>query len=390
MSIAETAGSFPVPETRSAKRRAATSMARRLYLLGPAACAGLLFAGQMAVTAIDPYNIYPWSTPRIVSPDTSAGLAPYMVRAVARGNYDTVVIGGSTTQSFRPADIVSHLEGTRQAANLSYRATRPGDLGVVFDEIAASDTVKRVLLSLDLVYLMPETAKLREFPFHLYDNDWTERLFRVDRQAYRLAERSLLGEAVTLPEMSFDGYRDGLKRKYEAWHRPESAARERETIAFMRDKVAEPTDRTCADMTAVTKRLIPFAEALAAKGKRLDVVVPPYALSFYSWVARQQAGLLFTPKAPLESTLLMRKCVVDALSTIEGARVFAFDGERWLTDDLANFHDAGHVYKDEIYRYMLDEINAGRHILTPAAFEAYASDLRTRVPAYSYTSSYGK
>lgn len=194
MSIAETATSFPIPETRFAKRRSPTSLARRLYLLGPLACAGLLFAGQMAVTAIDPYNIYPWSAPRAVSSDTSAGLAPYMVRAVARGNYDTVVIGGSTAQSFRPADLVSHLDGTKEAANLSYRATRPGDLGVVFDEIAASKSVKRVLLSLDLVYLMPESAKLREFPFHLYGNDWTERLFRVDRQAYRLASRILLGE----------------------------------------------------------------------------------------------------------------------------------------------------------------------------------------------------
>lgn len=390
MSIAETAGSFPVPETRSAKSRARVPFARRLYLIAPAVCAGVLFAGQMAVSAIDPYNLYPWSSPRAVPPDTAMGLSPYMVRAVARGNYDTVFVGGSTAQSFLPADMVSRLDGTKHAANLSYRATRPADLGVVFKEIAAAPNVKRVLLSLDLVYLMPDSARFAQFPFHLYEGDWSERLFRVDRQAYRLAGRIATGGDLSLPEFSYAQYRDGLTRKYETWHAPESAAHEQETIATMRAKVSEPTERTCPDLTAVTNRLLPFAKQLSAAGKRLDVVVPPYALSFYHWVARQQAGLLFTPNAPLENALLLRRCVTEELAKVEGARVFAFDGEPWLTDDLANFHDAGHVYKEEIYRFMLDEINAGRHQLTPANFAAYADDLRSRVASYSYTSSYGK
>lgn len=385
MSIADTARPLSVPDRKVSQAKRGASSARRLYLLLPACAAGLLLAGQMAVTAVDPYNSHAWSTPRPVPEDSAAGLAPYLVRAVARGRYDTVMIGGSTAQSFRPADIVRRLDGTAHAANLSYRATRPADLGVVFDEIAASPSVKRVLLSLDLVYLMPATARFAQFPFHLYDGDWSEQMFRIDRQAYRLTGRILRGDDLALPEQTYRRYREGLTQKYEAWQSPDSIAREQATIEAMRAKVLEPTDKSCASLSAVTQRLVPFAKALAASGKTLDVIVPPYALNFYHWVARQQAGLLFTPDAPLEQTLLLRQCVTEAMAAIGGARVFAFDGDAWLTGDLTNFHDAGHVYKEEIYSYMLDEINAGRHRLTPATFDAYAADLRARVARFRDT-----
>jgi hypothetical protein len=353
----------------------------------PALAAAAVLAGQALVAAIDPYNLYSWSAPRPVPEDAAMGLSAYLVRAVARGDYDTVMIGGSTAQGFRPDDMVRLLAGTRTAANLAYRATRPADLGVVMDEIAAAPGIKRVLVSLDMVYLQPATARQVQFPFHLYEADPTERLFRVDRQAYRLAARIASGQSLALPELNYAGYREGLARKYAAWHAPAAAAATKAMIERQRGRVGEPSSLTCRDLSAVNDKLVPFARRLASQGRHLDVIVPPYALAFYHWVLSLEADLLFTRSAPLESALTLRRCVVEALADIEGARVFAFDGERWLTDDLANYHDAGHVHKESLFPWMLAEIAAGRHRLTPGNFDSYAADLRARVPAYRYTSS---
>lgn len=363
------------------------SLARRAYLALPAAVAALLALGQMVVAAVDPYNVYPWSPVRPISEDAAIALAPHLVNAAARGGYDTVMIGGSTSMGFRPSDMETTLEGTEAAVNLSYQATRPADLGVVFEKIGAAPQVRRVLLSLDLVYLLPATARFAQFPFHLYDGDVSERLFRFDRQAYRLTGRLLAGGDLSLPPAGYAARRAELARKFEHWHEPGQAAREAAQIEAMRPRVGEATALTCAGLPAIKELLVPFAQRLAAAGKRLDVILPPYALGFYHWAMGLRAGILFTPDAPLERSLVLRRCVVEGLSGIPGARVFAFDGEAWITDDAANYHDFGHVYDEKIYRYMLDEVNAGRHQLTPAGFDVYAADLRRRVLNYSYQSS---
>lgn len=372
-------------EAGAATRRSRAHVWRRLYLAVPAACAGLIALGQVLVATVDPYSVHPWSTPRPVPEDAAMGLSPYLVRAAARGAYDTVVIGGSTSQGFRPADIAALIAGTAAAANLSYRATRPADLGVVFQEVAASTSVKRVILSLDHVYLLPASAQYPQFPFHLYTGgDVTERLFRFDKQAYELAFRLLSGGDFKLPEYTYQAYRAELASKYALWQAPEQRRQEAAAIEAQRGRVGEPTERTCRDLDAVGTHLVPFARALARSGKTLDVVVPPYALSFYHWALSLHAGLLFTPKAPLENALLLRRCVVEALSGVEGARVFAFDGERWLVEDPAKFHDAGHVYDEAVFRYVLGEVGAGRHQLTTGNFDAYADDLRRRVRDFRY------
>lgn len=384
--------SLTEPSTESAsagrrRNRRALSWNRRLYLVLPAVAAGLVLVGQLTVAAVDPYNLHPWSPVRPITEDGAIGLAPHLLEAVRRGNADTVMIGGSTSMGFRPQDMERLIDGTRAAVNLSYRGPRPNDLGVVFDKAAEAETVERVLLSLDLVYLLPERARNPQFPFQIYEGGALDRIFHIDRQAYGLAWRLLRGGELSLPDKGYAANRKRLRAKYEAWHRPASAARETRMIENARVRVGEQTHLRCDDFGAVKNRLVPFARTLSRAGKTLDVILPPYALSFYAWVLSLEADLLFIPRAPLEASLMLRRCVVDALDGMEGVRVFAFDGERWITDDLANYHDAGHIYNEAIYRYMLQSVNAGRHQLTAAGFQAYADDLRTRVARYAYTSS---
>ena len=363
------------------------SWARRLYLVLPTSVAGAVLCGQMLVAAVDPYNLYPWSPAREINEDAAVELSPYLLRAVRRGNVDTVLIGGSTSLDIAASDIERLIEGTEKAVNLSYRATRGADLGVVFKEVSDAANVRRVILFLDWIYLRPDAEKNPAFPFHLYEGDPTEALFRIDRQAYELSFRLLTSGRLVIGGTTRAERNHWRDVKYREWHSARSVTRERAMIEAERLRVGEPTDITCADLGAIETRLAPFARALSAAGKRLDVIVPPYAMSYYHWVLRRKSDILFRPRASLDSALVMRRCALEVLAPLEGVDVYAFDGERWLTDDLANYRDAAHVQNEDAFRFMLEAVNAGRNRLTLDNFDAYARDLRERVPAYAYRSS---
>lgn len=335
---------------------------RRHYLALPVCGLLALLAGQLVVMAVDPFSLYPWSRTRpVLEKDYSIGLGPYLFRVVARGDYDTVMIGGSTAMNFTPGDMRAKLSGTRAAVNLSYDDPRPADMGVVFDEIARIEKVRRVLLAFDFIFALPNNMRREWFPFWLYDGDPTEQIFVFDKVAIELTLRQIIDQPLSIPRWSFAQFRQKLDYAYDHWRSPASIAQIRATIEAKRALLAESSGLSCRDMPAIEQRLAPFAAALNAQGKRLDVIIPPYALNrYHEQLARSKVS--FAPRGSLDKAIVMRRCLVDALSNIEGARVFAFDGDKWLVEDLANYYNAGHVYKMELYRYMLaDESASGPH-----------------------------
>lgn len=360
---------------------------RRHYLALPLAGLFALLAAQFIEMAVDPFSLYPWSPPRrVLEGNYSIGLSPYLFRVVARSDYDTVMLGASTALNFLPSDMRAILSGTRTAVNLSYNAARPADMGVAFDEIARAKNVRRVLLTFDLTFAMPNDLRHEQFPFWLYDDDPTRHIFIFDKVAGELTLRLLLGQPLTIPRWNFAQFRRSLDRIYETWRSPASIATVQSTIEAKRAELAEPSRLSCRDLPAIERRLAPFAAALSAQGKRLDVIIPPYAINFYHDQTSDRYRRVI-PRLSLDGTILMRRCLVDALSKFDGARIFAFDSERWLVEDLTNYYDVGHVYKEELYRYMLAEIDAGRHVLTRETFDLYASDLRSRVLNYRISKS---
>ncbi|HEX4532742.1 MAG TPA: hypothetical protein VH000_00810, partial [Rhizomicrobium sp.] len=68
-------------------------------------------------------------------------------------------------------------------------------------------------------------------------------------------------------------------------------------------------------------------------------------------------------------------------------RVFAFDNDDWITADLANYKDTGHIFDDRIIEFQLKSIASGSHILTKRNVGAYINTLRARVVAYQLKNS---
>ena len=150
----------------------------------------------------------------------------------------------------------------------------------------------------------------------------------------------------------------------------------------MKEILAVESAKTCSDFNAITDHLAPFARRWSATGREFAIVIPPYSYAFYAlreskpFFAHAMGGQL------LSNQLLARRCLVEALNGLENVSIYAFDNAEWITGDLANYRDAGHLANDEIRKYMLNAINNGAHRLTTDNIEQYITTLRENILTY--------
>lgn len=361
---------------------------RWLYLALPAGVWLALVALQAWLMAMDPYSAYPWTPPRTVpASDYSMDLAPYLLDVARRGATDTVLIGGSTGLNFTPADIRANLAGARNVLNLSYDGPRTRDMALVLDKLADAPAVKRVFLSLDYQYSFPEGLKREQFPYDLYQAGLPGKVLIFDKTATTLSLRLMQGRSLALPDKPFSQFRAKEAGEYKTFMSPERAGKLTRAIDQGRGAVEARSGKTCADLPMVSRHLLPFARRLSAQGKRLDIVIPPWSLAYYYDVLTWPDNDGFGWRTSLDTSLTLRRCVVEGVAGLAGVRVFTFDDDDAIVADLANYYDPGHVYRMDLFPRMLREVDAGRHQLTAEGFDAYAADLRRRVLAYRYTNS---
>jgi len=360
--------------------------ARSLYLGAAAVGVGAMLSLQAVVTIVDPFNLYPWSPSRAI-PDQAQSdkLSMYLLRVAAKDNYDTVIAGGSTVLDFRAKDVEAYLPGVVRAVNLAYPMTEPGDLAVTLGEVSRMPNVRHVLIPLDYVYMMPTTFRFAAFPYKLYNNKLGNRFLAADRVAVQLSFNLLLKGKLSARGSEHDDYEVEVRNLYARTHSLQGIESLKEASTRSHAAMAEPAALDCHDFPALMQEFVPFAEAMSRQGKTVDVLVPPYSFSFYTFLIDHP--VFYKPRPTLDAHIALRRCAVSQLANLPNVRVFAFDDEPWLVEDEANFFDPGHVYHPENYRYMLGEIAAGRHQLTPANFDAYADSLRRRVLNYSYHST---
>lgn len=346
---------------------------------------GILFATIWVVglftLLVDPLGLYPWGvrSPKIARQYGSSG-NEHLLRAIAATDFDTLVLGGSTSRGFRPDLVAEAFPDAKRVYTFTYSGPRPTDQRVVFAEIGRMKSLKRLILAFDWIYMLPREVKKEAFPYYLFNDTWRDdhRMIRPD--TFQAASDALFGRVIDVPGWGYDWWQRRADRLYAEHGSPESLAAFRDIVARGRPHVFEATNQSCADLTALPDFLA-FARGMAGKGTRVEILVPPYSLfAYYEWNVvdyRQRFGQAF-----LDRQLRSRRCLVEALSREPNIRIHAFDNEDWLTGNLANYYDSAHLYDDANYLYILKAIRDGSHTLDAAGFDDYASRLRRRVAGY--------
>ncbi len=377
--------------TRAAKaKRNVAGRARRLRPEVPLFL--LLLSGFWGATAlvvlVDPLDLYPWGhAPRLL-PDCGADATPFLVAAVARSlEHDTILVGGSTFQAVRAAELEAALPGARRAFNLSYRGPRPADRALVLSRIGDHSAARRVIVALDWIYVLPAHVAAESFPAFLLDADPWNDLRMVSLDGAELAVASIRGWPLRPPGWDLAPQEARWQESYDRFQAPSGWRSLASLVDRLRGEVDRPGQRTCRDYTAIHEQLVPFARRFSSRGKQLDIVIPPYSLAcYFEWMA-DPARRAFFDGAPLSDLLQSRRCLVDAVEGLPAVRVFAFDNDDAITSNMANYRDSMHLQNREVMGFVLRSVGAGRHRLSRTNFEEYANLLRRRVKAFDCSES---
>ncbi len=373
----------------AARRQGAPTLVswRKPFLRVLGALVTVLIACALFVTAVDPYDNYPWGfTPKLERQRYNPRAIPWLLNTLVKSDYDTYLIGGSTASPFVPADMERELTGTRKAFVVGYLAPRPRDLAAVFRQIGRAKSVRRIIVAFDISYLHPPEVARREFPFALYDDDVTNDLRAYGIQAFRLSVRMLTGQEYHLDDWDIARDDASFEDIYRRSMSPETVQSIRRTIETYKPNVLNPSPHGCEDLPAVNA-LSDFARTMAARGVRVDILIPPFSYYvYYDWLNPKRTPYRLT-SAPLTTLIASRRCLLAALDGAPDTRVFAYDLRSEIVEDMGSYRDSAHIHGTEIGRRMLEMINRGEGLLTLAAFDDYASQLSARVKNYTYRNS---
>lgn len=318
--------------------------------------AGALSAIVGAVVLVDPFQVYRKATAFI--PPIDNGTQIYSNAGIAKSyDYDSVLIGSSMTENFRPSQLDSLFGG--RFVKIPVNAGSPYNHKQMMDMAFSTHDVRRVLYGVDIeLFTYFYTTPKCEMPDYLYD----EHIFNDVRYWFN---QSVLAEFIpkclrtwgqtdedqrdtmyTWGSMYPYG-RDAVLRDF-AFTGPKAG---QEPIAG-EDEAAAMSQQT---MLNVAHNIVPFIQS--HPDTQFIFFFPPYSLA--RWVEFDQLG-------DMHYHMNQKEAVARALLEHDNVRVFDFQANTDWILDLDNYIDTGH-YGPWINDAMAQAMAAGQFEITDPA-----------------------
>ncbi|WP_432820897.1 hypothetical protein [Trichloromonas sp.] len=282
--------------------------------------------------------------------------------------YDTVIVGSSMIQNFRPSAVDSILN------TVSVKLPIPGssayEQSLTLDTALRTGKVRRVLFGLDLFSFKGAPKRLSggegSIPFYLYDDDPfndLKYLLSLDTLIfYKYIIRSTLaGRDARKLEMDNYGYWGdrfdfGSVQVLEDW-KTGNFNKNAVTADFSVKVLKESFDANFLDHFRANPEV------------RFDLFFPPY--SVLVWLDCREKGLL-------DDFLLFKQYVVSAVANLDNVQVFDFQAEEKIIADLGNYKDVSH-YSPAINELMTRAIAENEYRVDPRSIEAINDRLRALI-----------
>ncbi|MCA9772822.1 MAG: hypothetical protein KC466_10480 [Myxococcales bacterium] len=289
-------------------------------------------------------------------------------------DYDTALFGTSMVQNTRPSQ-VDRVLGVR-SVKLAMPGATAHELGVLLGTTLRAGRVRRVILALDL-FSFPggvdeDWIGDEGLPLYLYDDDpWNDinylanwETLAMGMKAVRAVFRQSKGD-LRRADPDFYGYW-GNKFTYTT----ERMLKRWEWRLF-RDNVRKQDWSLARMRRNFEVNLLPYMRA--APGVRFDLYWPPY--SILAWIDIRETGSLAT-------ALAFKRAVLEDVSDLPNVRVYDFQPVASITHDLANYKDETH-YAPKINDWVIEQIGAEAHVMTPANAEARLRDLEQQARSWT-------
>lgn len=376
-------GNSPAPVPSSINLRNVRARAALPMLLAFAFVGSVYLLLVMLVVATDPYDIYSWGkAPHVELSDTPRDeVVEWIDVATKNPKINTFLVGSSVTAMYSPAYVGSLLGPQAVVYNLSYGGPRPKDRDMILDRLRKNPHVNRIILTFDWMYIRGPSVANKNFPTFLYDSHHMNDMRMVNLTAVADAVDLLRGN-MSYSNPDDRNYAEYVREQYRHFQRPSQMAKLQQMVDRGRATIGASSGKTCASFGAINEQLLPNLRAFAARGVKIDILMP--VNSYADYYARQtQIG-----PTMLDEQMTARRCLVLAASHLPGIRIFALDGNPAIAGDLANYRDPGHVYNPIILRRFMTGIVTGKDQLTASNIGAYEREIRSAVQNYRVRNSH--
>lgn len=331
-----------------------------LLTLGPLILSFALLSA--VVIFIDPFQVYRRAE-RFLPPIDNKTQVYSNAGIVRHYDYDSIVVGTSVTENFRPSQMDSVLGG--RFIKLCSSAGTAYNHAILMDLAFRTHDVKRVVYGLDVYSFIAELDETgTQMPMYLYDDN----LF--NDAAYWL-NRSVLASFLprclrTWGQKQTDALRDTMYAWQDQYTFGPEALWDVQFKAPERRK--NPGEYIEIAHENLQTHLIPFIKFNPKI--QFDIFFPPYSAA--EWAQMEGNGTL-------DAMLHLRRLCCDALSGFANVRIFDFAAkEEWVTD-INNYKDPLH-YGPWINDAITECIARGENLVTDSAqIEAANAQLRTWV-----------
>lgn len=292
-----------------------------------------------AVAVIDPFEVYHRATAFI--PPIESGTQSYSNAGIAKSyDYDSIIIGSSMTENFRPSQLDALLGG--RFVKLCINGGTPFNHKQMMDIAFGTHDVKRVFYGLDVGALsfFYKTPKA-EMPTYLYDDNLfndTQYWFNQSVLA-KYIPKCLKTLGQTDPNQRDAMYSWGENFAYG----PDAVLREPiQTAEIPQQPLEEHPSLSQQSMLNVEHNFIPFIEA--HPDTEFIFFFPPYSLM--QWYS-------FYTQGSLNSTLMQKQAVIQRLLAYDNVKLYDFQAQLdWILnlDHYVDYEHYGAHVNDEIVR----------------------------------------
>lgn len=312
-----------------------------------------LCLGMMAVSVfwVDPLQQY--GPPRFLSQKYYKLPKRYLTSGlIKQHNFDTIVVGTSMTENFRPSYIDKKLGG--HSIKLSIAGASAFEEKNVISAAIATGKVHTVLFGLDHFSFMGDAEHLRHgdgtFPLYLYDdkinNDY-KYLFNIDTIQYMVKILSDSGFQMGKPQLDRD--------RYCWWNDRFKFSHETAVAAWKTQRTTNLNGRSSKVLEEMkTSFTVNFFEIIQ-NNPDVDFIVffPPYSILAWLDIREQQE---------LEEFLKFKKFVCLQLSGKKNVDIYDFQDISKIILNLENYRDHTH-YGSNINDFIIDSIGRGDYRL---------------------------
>ncbi|ANE46768.1 hypothetical protein SY83_11335 [Paenibacillus swuensis] len=346
-------------------------MSYRKFLLIFSAFTVLFASGVMAAFyTVDPLQYYRQAS---AYPPLYSFQERYQNPGLARNyDYDTIILGTSMTQCFRPSHVDSILGG--KTLKLSIEGSYSQEQNLIANVALKTGKVKRVIWGLDYFALREGKDIVREdqgpFPYFLYDdNPLNDYKYLLNVTTMKMSWEILKGEmegnrrVKNLDLLNNWDYQAtyGAKPVMENYKK----ALELEPELRIGEDTFEEVKTTFEENVYDLVKAHPDVEFI--------FFYPPYS------ILRQQVWHELNPDR-YQNQELTKKYIVDRFSAMPNVQVYDFQSAKDVTFNLANYKDVSH-YSEEINVWMLKNFKTRKYLARPDNIEQTLTALNEQVEA---------